>query len=93
MSVDLTINNDASTNVNSGERSESELGRPTESQAGSRRFNECSFYRPFPVECLPECVRDFVVANAQAMGCDESFLALPALTVMAGAIDVFQPVT
>ena len=68
MSIDLTINNDASTNVNSGERSEIELGAPTEPQAGSRRVNESLSYRPFPVECLPECVREFVVANARCDG-------------------------
>ena len=43
-------------------------------------------FRPFPVECLPESVRRFVEANARSMECDESFLALPALTSLAGLI-------
>jgi hypothetical protein len=34
-------------------------------------------FRPFPVDALPEPVREFVAAGAKAIGCDPSFLALP----------------
>jgi Protein of unknown function (DUF3987) len=43
-------------------------------------------YRPFPVAALPEPVRGFVAAGAQAIGCDESFLALPTMAGLAAAI-------
>ena len=57
----------------------------TESETADPASDPLSF-KPFPVECLPETVRRFVVEAARAMGCDESFLALPALTVIAGMI-------
>jgi hypothetical protein len=43
-------------------------------------------YRPFSVDCLPEPVRSFVVKAAVAMGCDESFIALPLLAAAAAAV-------
>src|SRR5258708_5978222 len=42
--------------------------------------------RMFPVNCLPGPVRDYVVAQAAALDCDPSAVALPALSVMASAI-------
>lgn len=41
---------------------------------------------PFPVSALPEVVADYVSAAAGAIGCDESFLALPLLGCLARAI-------
>ncbi|MGQ9915772.1 MAG: DUF3987 domain-containing protein, partial [Thermogutta sp.] len=41
---------------------------------------------PFPVAALPEPVRSLVALGAEAIVCDPSFLALPALTVCAAAI-------
>ncbi len=43
-------------------------------------------WAPFPTAELPEPVRDFVIQTSAALGCDESFLALPALAVLAAAI-------
>jgi len=41
---------------------------------------------PFPSEVLPEPARSFVQASARAIGCDESFIALPLLAALASAI-------
>src|SRR5262249_4622581 len=43
-------------------------------------------FRAFPVDALPDPIRDFVDAGARAIGCDPSYLALPLLTVVAAAI-------
>jgi DNA polymerase I-like protein with 3'-5' exonuclease and polymerase domains len=43
-------------------------------------------YRPFPTEGLPQPLRSFVEQAAGALGCDVSFLALPALSVVAALI-------
>lgn len=50
------------------------------------RQNRMPPFRPFPVNTLPEPVRSFVERGAAAIGCDESYLALPLLTVIASAI-------
>jgi hypothetical protein len=41
---------------------------------------------PFPTDCLPGVLARFVREAAVAMGCDEGFVALPALTACAGLI-------
>jgi hypothetical protein len=46
----------------------------------------CHLYHPFPVNALPELLRQFVDAGAQAIGCDVSYLALPLLTAIAATI-------
>lgn len=43
-------------------------------------------FRPFPVETLPKLVGEVVHRVSKAMGCDPSFVAVPALAVLAGAI-------
>ena len=43
-------------------------------------------YQPFPVECLPDPLKQLVVEGAKAIGCDESYIALPLLTAVATAI-------
>ncbi|MCC7085286.1 MAG: DUF3987 domain-containing protein [Pirellulales bacterium] len=43
-------------------------------------------YVPFPVEVLPGIVGTFVAEAAAAIGCDASFVALPALACLARAI-------
>jgi hypothetical protein len=43
-------------------------------------------YTPFPAECLPETLRNFVVQGASAINCDVVQLALPALCVCAGIL-------
>ena len=45
-----------------------------------------SVYRPFPVDLLPEPVRSYVSQGAAAIGCDASYIALPMLSMLAGAI-------
>lgn len=41
---------------------------------------------PFPVDVLPDPIRGFVVEGAKSIGCDASFVALPLLSALAGAI-------
>src|SRR5262245_12953062 len=43
-------------------------------------------YHQFPVESLPQPVRDFVRQGAAALGCDPAYLALPCLAVLGSAI-------
>ncbi|RMH27381.1 MAG: DUF3987 domain-containing protein, partial [Planctomycetota bacterium] len=43
-------------------------------------------FMPFPVDALPEPVRSYAVEGAKSIGCDTSFLALPILAGLAGAI-------
>lgn len=43
-------------------------------------------FTPFPVDALPEPVRSYAVEGAKSIGCDTSFLALPILAGLAGAI-------
>jgi DNA polymerase I-like protein with 3'-5' exonuclease and polymerase domains len=43
-------------------------------------------YQPFPVEALPEPLREYVRQGAAALGCDPGYVALPALAVAAAAI-------
>ena len=43
-------------------------------------------FRAFPVDVLPEPIGEVVRRVTKAMGCDPSFVALPALSVLAGAI-------
>ena len=43
-------------------------------------------FKPFPVDALPQPTRGLVVAGANAIGCDPSYIALPMLTVLAAAI-------
>ena len=45
-----------------------------------------STYKPFPVEALPEPIRSYVVDGAAAIGCDDSFVALPILSGLAAAV-------
>jgi hypothetical protein len=43
-------------------------------------------YQPFPTDCLPGVVARFVREAAAAIGCDEGFVAMPALAACAGMI-------
>jgi hypothetical protein len=43
-------------------------------------------YRPFPVEYLPNALGAFVRSAAQAIGCDPSFVALPAIAACSAMI-------
>ncbi len=51
-------------------------------------------YKPFPVECLPLVIRDYVQAGAKSLRCDYSYITLPLLVVTAsliGASRVLKP--
>lgn len=61
------------------------VGTKPEQQASDERAT-LHRYEPFPVEALPEPVRSYVVDGATAIGCDASFVALPLLSGLAGAI-------
>jgi hypothetical protein len=41
---------------------------------------------PFPTDVLPAIPRDFIRQGARALGCDESFIALPLLAALASAV-------
>jgi hypothetical protein len=43
-------------------------------------------WQPFPVDVLPPACRRFVRETAEALGVDASYVALPALAVLAGAV-------
>lgn len=43
-------------------------------------------WRPFPTDALPPRLAEFVQSAARSIGCDESFVALPALAVCAAAV-------
>lgn len=45
-----------------------------------------SGFHPFPTEILPEPIRSYVTQGAEAIFCDPSYIALPVLTMLAGAI-------
>jgi len=43
-------------------------------------------YMPFPVDALPASLQEWVLAAAEALGCEPAFVAVPALVVVGGAI-------
>jgi hypothetical protein len=43
-------------------------------------------YKPFPVDALPEPIRQYVKDAAAAIGCDPAFIAVPMLPALAAAI-------
>ncbi len=43
-------------------------------------------FQAFPLECLPVIVRDYVYHGSQALHCDPTYLALPALCTLGGLI-------
>jgi hypothetical protein len=63
--------------------------RPTRPRAANRPPPACvpvQEYVPFPVEHMPPPAAQFVRATATAIGCDPAYVALPALSVLGGAI-------
>ena len=51
-------------------------------------------YQPFPVDCLPPVMRDYIKAGAKSLRCDPAFIALPLLVAIAsliGASRVLKP--
>lgn len=55
-------------------------------QSNRKTSPEVEPFQPFPVEALPEPVKSFVVKGAAAIGCDQSYVALPLLAALASAI-------
>lgn len=49
-------------------------------------INHLAAHQPIPVESFPEPVRSYIVQGAEAIGCDPSYIALPMLSMLAGAI-------
>lgn len=43
-------------------------------------------FMPFPLHCLPEPLRSYVVQTATVLNCDPAYVALPVLGTVAGAI-------
>lgn len=43
-------------------------------------------WRPFPVDVLPEPISGMIRAGAEALGCDQSYIALPLMAGLASAI-------
>ena len=60
-------------------------GGPKQTPAGPR-YRPLPPFEPFPTHFLPDPWARFVREAAVSVGCDESFLALPALATIAGAI-------
>ena len=51
-----------------------------------KKVKELPPYRVFPVDALPSPLKEYVSQGALALGCDPSYLALPALAVIASCI-------
>ncbi|MGK0482456.1 MAG: hypothetical protein ACJAQ3_002436 [Planctomycetota bacterium] len=49
-------------------------------------------WTPYPWDVLPKSIRDLAVEGAEAMGCDPSMIAVPALVCCAGAIGLSREV-
>ncbi|QDT50425.1 hypothetical protein Pan258_44840 [Symmachiella dynata] len=56
------------------------------SNSNSHQLKHVPDFQPFPVDVLPEVIREYVVCVARSIGCDPSFVVLPAITVCAGVI-------
>src|SRR5258708_1337192 len=52
----------------------------------TRSAQQLEPYQPFPVDALPTPLDRFVSKAASALGCDEAYIALPVLAVVASAI-------
>jgi len=59
--------------------------RPVKPKRQQRRAAGVS-HKPFPVDALPEPIRQLAVSGAIALGCDPSYIALPALGAAASVI-------
>src|SRR5262249_27851055 len=62
------------------------LAEAVELETINSPVSNAEHFRPFPVDALPQPIRDFVVKGAKAIGCDLSYLALPLLIALASAI-------
>jgi hypothetical protein len=62
------------------------MSAPIVTEVVTRRSEPVPQWRPFPLEHLPEALRAFVTIAARAMGCDPSYIALPAMVSAAACI-------
>jgi hypothetical protein len=60
--------------------------QPAKAGPESPKRKEPPPYVPFPTDALPAVPRDFIRQGATALGCDESFIALPLLAALASAV-------
>lgn len=60
-------------------------GRSSHPERRSLAFGEIE-YRMFPVDLLPQPLRQYVREGSEATGCDPSLIALPALAALASAV-------
>jgi hypothetical protein len=61
-------------------------GHKGKTAAPSARPRSIPPYRPFPVDSLPDPLRDYVQHGAAALRCDPSYLALPCISATAALI-------
>lgn len=52
----------------------------TDNENGAKKFH------PFPVENVPSSLADFILASAEALGCEPTFIAVPSLVSVAASI-------
>jgi len=73
-----------------GDKADQKHGGQTASSAkdaaSSARVVGTPAWQPFPVGALPEPVGRYVQEAADSIGCDRAFVALPLLSVLAGAV-------
>jgi DNA polymerase I-like protein with 3'-5' exonuclease and polymerase domains len=62
------------------------VAAPTPGAPAEKKARVLDPYQPFPVDALPEPIREYVRQGALALGCDPAYLALPALAVAASVI-------
>ncbi len=54
--------------------------------ARTKKARELPRYQDFPVDALPFPLKEYISQGALALGCDPSYLALPALAVVASCV-------
>jgi hypothetical protein len=72
--------------VEPGWRERTKLGEAAAGSGGARTPRPVLPYKPFPLDALPEPIRQYVGDAAAAIGCDPAFIAVPMLAAIAAAI-------
>lgn len=52
----------------------------------TRRASAIPPFKPMPLDCFPEAVRDYIITASNAIGVDPAFVAVPLLAALASAI-------
>lgn len=63
-----------------------QLEESSNSRTGGSKQVDAPRFSPFPIEALPNPIKRFCTEAAAAIGCDVSYLAVPALAALAGCI-------